>query len=839
MKKIYPYLVLSIFIFTISSCKKYQETPQPENQNIEDLVAAANFHWETSVDVEFKIKTAYSGVINISSEDGNILYHKGYYNAIATTYDVSINLPKYIDKVIINGRTTEITGIIINVELDANYTSYKNGLNNKSIRTADRIAYWEFNENSGNVAGDSQGDNDGVITGADWATGINGSALDFNGIDGDVEVPLTDELNIVGQNASFSLWFKLSEVGDDGTFLFNRMKYILKIDGLGKISLELYNPAWSDVTIDWADRVIDTDWHNVIATYDGLYLKLYLDGNLMKTTETSGEIRSSTSNILIGNQDTQRYFPGLIDQVAIYTSTLSEQEISDIYSNTPNPGSGNQNLISHWKLDENSGSTAIDSESTNNGTINGAQWVTGVEGSALEFNGTNDYVTIPNANNLNVSEEITIMAWAKTRENKTCKIAQKGDWDGHGIYQDIWNGWKCGIRLASNESHSISWENGIPEFDEWYHIVLTYDGQSLKLFINGQLKNQKTVSGVLKINSRTFSIGSDNGTQKFFNGSIDDVRIYGSALSQTEIQFIFNNPGNTGNTDSDGDGIPDSEDDYPNDFGRAFNNYLPAAGYGSLAFEDLWPGSGDYDFNDLILDYRFTTITNAQNKVAGIEGSFVVRAIGAGMRNGFGFQFPNNNISTNDITVDGYNIQDGYINLSENGTEDNQNKPTIIVFDNANNILQSVGGFGVNVDPSAAYVEPVTIDILISITPNTYIVSDLDLLHFNPFLIVNEIRGKEIHLADYPPTSLADESYFGTMNDDSNPATGKYYKTENNLPWAINISQSYDYTIEKSQITQGYLKFYDWVASSGTTFTNWYQDESGYRNDAHIYSVPE
>jgi len=94
------------------------------------------------------------------------------------------------------------------------------------------------------------------------------------------------------------------------------------------------------------------------------------------------------------------------------------------------------------------GLVAFDSESTNNGAITGAQWVTGVAGSALEFNGSDDYVIIPNADNLNVSQNITIMAWAKTAENKTAKIAQKGDWDGHGIYQDKWNGWKCGIRLA-------------------------------------------------------------------------------------------------------------------------------------------------------------------------------------------------------------------------------------------------------------------------------------------------------------------------------------------------------------------------------------------------------
>jgi len=709
----------------------------------------------------------------------------------------------------------------------------------RSFTTTGRIAYWQFNENSGSAINDSEGDNNGVMTGANWVSGINESALDFDGAGGHAEIPLSDELNFEGENASFSVWFKMNELGDNGTLLFNRVKYILKLDNHGKVSFGLYNPTWSSVTTDWADRVIDTDWHNVIVTYDGSFLKMYLDAVLIKTTTTSGEINSTTSDVFIGNQDTQNDYSALVDEVAIYTSTLTPEEITELYQNTPNPGTGNQDLISHWKLNSNSGSTAIDSESTNNGVIYGAQWVTGVSGGALEFNGTSDYVGVPNASNLNPSNEITIMAWAKTMENKTAKIAEKGDWDGHGIFQDKWNGWKCGLRLESNNSHSIYWGDGVPMFDEWYHIAMTYDGSSMKLYVNGQLKNQKAVTGNLKINNRNFSIGSDNGAQKFFNGSIDDIRLYGSALSQAEIQYIYNNAGNTGSTDSDGDGVQDDDDDYPNDPARAFNNYLPAAGYGSLAFEDLWPGRGDYDFNDLILDYRFTTITNAQNKVAEIQGLFVVRAIGAGLRNGFGFQFPNNNISTSDILVDGYNIDDGYITLAANGIEAGQNKPTIIVFDNANNILQSSGGFGVNVEPGVPYVEPDTLLISIIITPNIYVSADFNLINFNPFLIIDEIRGKEVHLANYTPTNLADASYFGTMDDDSNPLTGKYYKTENNLPWAIKISESYDYTIEKAEITSAYLKFYDWAVSSGTSYTNWFQDEAGYRNESNIYEVPE
>ena len=148
-------------------------------------------------------------------------------------------------------------------------------------------------------------------------------------------------------------------------------------------------------------------------------------------------------------------------------------------------------------------------------------------------------------------------------------------------------------------------------------------------------------------------------------------------------------------------------------------------------------------------------------------------------------------------------------------------------------------GVGVNTTPGATYVEPDTLIILMTYTQNEFTIDDLNISNFNPFLIIDETRGKEVHLADYAPTNLVDESYFGTMHDDSNPNTGKYYKTENNLPWAIKISESFDYTIEKAQITHAYLKFYEWAESSGSLYSNWYQDESGYRNDGNIYVVPE
>ncbi|MCF8388711.1 MAG: LruC domain-containing protein, partial [Bacteroidales bacterium] len=294
-----------------------------------------------------------------------------------------------------------------------------------------------------------------------------------------------------------------------------------------------------------------------------------------------------------------------------------------------------------------------------------------------------------------------------------------------------------------------------------------------------------------------------------------------------------------GGTDTDGDGCTDDVDDYPNDPDRCFDIYYPASGDGTLAYEDLWPGKGDYDFNDLVMDYRFKTVTNSNNKVVEIFGTFTVKAFGAALENGFGFQFPNDNIDQADMTVTGYDLQEGIITLNASGLEDGQSKPTVIVYDNAYNIMEYPGsGIGVNTSPGATYVDPETLNIYIDVVDNKYTYSEVDIPNFNPFIFVDLTRGREVHLPDYPPTDLVDNSYFGTYEDDTDLNTGKYYKTVNNLPWAINIYESFDYPKEKVQVISAYNFFQNWAESNGTTYQDWYQDNPGYRNNSNIYQVP-
>ncbi len=323
----------------------------------------------------------------------------------------------------------------------------------------------------------------------------------------------------------------------------------------------------------------------------------------------------------------------------------------------------------------------------------------------------------------------------------------------------------------------------------------------------------------------------DSGSDEDFNDALFIVKA--NPIENVETGG-FPTPDYVG-PDADGDGVTDNLDDYPNDPTKAFNNYYPSEGnYGSLAYEDLWPSRGDYDFNDMVVDYNINQITNAQNKVVQVKPTFVLRAFGASFHNGFGFQL--NVVPSAVASVTGQELSEGLITLNANNTEAGQSKAVIMVFDDAYNVMPYPGGgvIGVNTDHAGPWVTPdtlrVTVNLVSPVAPDVF-----GYPPYNPFIFIKGDRGREAHLSDFVPTDLANFALFGTGDDDSNPATGRYYKTTKNLPWGINIIERFDYPIEKAPITDAHLKFGPWAESNGSLYPDWFQDKPGHRNDALIY----
>lgn len=297
--------------------------------------------------------------------------------------------------------------------------------------------------------------------------------------------------------------------------------------------------------------------------------------------------------------------------------------------------------------------------------------------------------------------------------------------------------------------------------------------------------------------------------------------------------------------DSDGDGIADSEDEFPADPYRAFTSHFPGQDFGTLMFEDLWPGIGDYDFNDLVVDFRVEKVTDAKNGLVEVIIDLKTRAIGAGFKNGFGIEF--SGISPAKVlAVTGTQIGANSIHsFAPNGLEAGNEWATIIPYDNAFHVLPHSGGgvTGVNTESigpkQAVYEQRVTVffkkeGTIASggpVRPH-----EISLENFNPFLIRNQDRTIEIHLPGKPPTRHANQALFGTIDDDSKAAEGIYYLSKRtNLPWALQINQSIPYMIEKNNISKGFLKFEEWAISKGEAFPEWYLDQPDLRNNSLIY----
>lgn len=319
-------------------------------------------------------------------------------------------------------------------------------------------------------------------------------------------------------------------------------------------------------------------------------------------------------------------------------------------------------------------------------------------------------------------------------------------------------------------------------------------------------------------------------------GLLDDIVIPGTYAAD-----VSNNPGGNGNCgtllascpDADGDGVCDSEDDYPNDADLAYNNYYPDAGTNATyAFEDLWPSYGDYDFNDLIVDFQYNTVTNADNDAVKLEITCYARAVGASKQNGFGIVFEN--IAKSDIaSVTGF-VHAGGINVDGNGLESGQSKPVIILFEDVNDVINRPGGSLYNTIPGNPYGISDSVNITVTFT-NPVDASLLTTSNYNPFIFVDGVRSHEIHAVNNPPTDLMDMTLFGQSNDDSDPSTGKYYKSSDNFCWAMEIPQRFSYPVEMADIVTSHLKFAEWSQSGGAQKNDWYQNNSGYRNGSNIY----
>ena len=273
-------------------------------------------------------------------------------------------------------------------------------------------------------------------------------------------------------------------------------------------------------------------------------------------------------------------------------------------------------------------------------------------------------------------------------------------------------------------------------------------------------------------------------------------------------------------TDRDGDGVADAIDAYPDDASKAFDNYYPSASNSAsstLAFEDTWPSKGDYDLNDIVISYKYQVVTDAKNQVVQVKGTYTLLATGGNYKSGFGVEFPLDRADVDNIV--GGTLETG------------QAKAVIILFtDSRAEQANWNTRTGENMSPAKTYT------MSFNVTKRT-LLSDFGLGVYNPFIWkVTFGRGVETHLPGKTPTSLANVSLFGSSDDRS--GNGKYYVSERNLPWGLDIpTGSFAYPSEGNDISKTYLYFAEWAASGGNLYRDWFSNTMpGYREYSKLFN---
>ncbi len=214
-------------------------------------------------------------------------------------------------------------------------------------------------------------------------------------------------------------------------------------------------------------------------------------------------------------------------------------------------------LVAYWSFDYNDGSIAYDeSENGNEGLISGAVWTAGISGNALDFDGVNDYVTVPASSSLNFGNgDFSILAWVKTDNSKAddLQIVEKMDRVGG---QAPFRGYY--LRVSHLGSHENKPEpclsdgtNDVEAFgnefvadNEWHFLVATFDrDDKLKLYVDGVFDTSIDIDIVGNIDvANPLYIGQQDNSDNRFVGQIDEVRLYNRVITLEEIDELFNNP---------------------------------------------------------------------------------------------------------------------------------------------------------------------------------------------------------------------------------------------------------------------------------------------------------
>ncbi|MDD4027296.1 MAG: DUF2341 domain-containing protein, partial [Candidatus Shapirobacteria bacterium] len=488
-----------------------------------------------------------------------------YYKFVLSDQEILMDYYNQGSAIKFGGNSQNISGTFINQDYcipgDASYCDLP-------------IAEWKMNEGVGtSVVDTSSNSNNGTIVGATWTTGHKSgeSGLSFDGIDDYVWLGYNSLF--CPSNITYSAWFKSTLSSGTNLILRNRTYgFTLALVTGGLVDSVIFKNSSTNLYVSSVSSYNDNNWHQVVVTYDGLTARLYMDG-VLKSSQTgtsSGPIYCVENAFGIGRDADANasYFTGQIDDVLMYGYARTPEQIAYEYNRSsssvnqtvnsvtsplsycvPGDNSACSAPIAEWNFEENTGTVTKDTSGNNNNGTFGASssspaWAAGKTGAGVYFDG-GDYISLGNPLGLQLGTRdftISLDIYRTSFGYQGGSFFDTGSHLNPGIH--TYDGYFF-VQTTTGELAHVRFQ---PSYNKWEHHTFVVSQTStpyIRHYVNGFFDNSGyAASGNLgSINSNyDFKIGVSpaGGINRFFNGKLDNIRIYNYARTPAQITYDYN-----------------------------------------------------------------------------------------------------------------------------------------------------------------------------------------------------------------------------------------------------------------------------------------------------------